>query len=499
VKPSGDLRGAVLRRLAAWLLLAGLPFAVSQVAAFTLFGGAVTRAVAYAPNDEIAYWNQIAAFERAGFGGGYTTVEEQPSPATFSHFGPHGPMFPMLYGSAARLVGWRSTSGPLFGLIAIGAGAAVFSALAEVPLIGTAVLVGTFWPLAIALPHTMQEPLHYAFAFLLAGLSVRVLATDTPGTAVLVVTAVTLSLTSLVRPVWALLAIPLGWHVGRLRRTNGAWYGAASGLTFAVVTYFAFMMLAAPYPYSSRLFAGLREAPVRALVGLADHMVREAPREWFSTNAEPLELVVRCELLLTAVGALLLARRAATDIANRRRYAFVATVAVLLVGAVLAVGEIGTWRDYRTITPVLLMLLLIAAATRTRMMWGIVVLHIAAAGAALHEFRDAHEDRFAKARIADVETFAAAIAPHIRFDPSTSAWGNTVLINVERYTFLLLGLPHGIGASAVLSWDRVTLPPRSRYLLLGPDERTRLGARVRLRRLTSTPLGELYENDDWQR
>jgi hypothetical protein len=43
------------------------------------------------------------------------------------------------------------------------------------------------------------------------------------------------------------------------------------------------------------------------------------------------------------------------------------------------------------------------------------------------------------------------------------------------------------------------LPPRSRYLLLGPEDRKQLGDRVRLRRLTSTPLGELYENEEWQR
>jgi hypothetical protein len=239
-------------------------------------------------------------------------------------------------------VGWRYTSGPVFGMIAIAVGAALFAALAEVPLIATATLVGTFWPLAIALPHTMQEPLHYAFAFVFAGLVVRVLAIETPGPAILVATAVALSLSSLVRPVWALLAIPLGWYAGRRDGANGRVVRSRLRcVMFVVVLYLAFMTLAAPYPYSSRLFADLREAPVRALVGLADHMVRQAPREWFSTDAEPLELVVRCELLLTGALAALLAWRPGADIAARRRFAFVATVAVLLVASVLAVGEIG--------------------------------------------------------------------------------------------------------------------------------------------------------------
>src|SRR5260221_6993261 len=67
-------------------------------------------------NDDVNYWNDIACFTRAGFGAGYCVVDERPAPAKWSHFGPHGPVFPLLYGLPARVVGWHPTSGPFFNL-----------------------------------------------------------------------------------------------------------------------------------------------------------------------------------------------------------------------------------------------------------------------------------------------------------------------------------------------------------------------------------------------
>jgi hypothetical protein len=98
-----------------------------------------------------------------------------------------------------------------------------------------------------------------------------------------------------------------------------------------------------------------------------------------------------------------------------------------------------------------------------------------------------------------VDEFAARVSRHVRFDPGANPWGNTILVNAERYQAPLLGLPRGIGASAVAYWTDVTFPLRSRYVLLLPSELEMLGDRVHLRKLDDTPLGQLFENEDWRR
>src|ERR687897_614476 len=70
-------------------------------------------------NDETVYWNEAAVFLRAGFDGGYITVNEKPASASFSRLGPHGPAFAVLYGSIGRMTGWQSYSPYLIHLLLI--------------------------------------------------------------------------------------------------------------------------------------------------------------------------------------------------------------------------------------------------------------------------------------------------------------------------------------------------------------------------------------------
>src|SRR5271166_1469678 len=74
-------------------------------------------------NDEVHYWNEVACFARAGFAGGYCVPNEQTAPASWTHFGPHGPGFPVVFGTLARIVGWHPASGPLFNAVVLALGA----------------------------------------------------------------------------------------------------------------------------------------------------------------------------------------------------------------------------------------------------------------------------------------------------------------------------------------------------------------------------------------
>ena len=160
-------------------------------------------------NDETVYWNEAAVFRRAGFNGGYITVNEKPAQASFSRFGPHGPAFAVLYGFLGRLTGWRSYSPYLIHLflIPLCAGSWLWVTRHHPHRWAAALLVAGFWPLLYYLPSSMQDPLHFGIACLFAALVESRL---TPawrvalGTILMVVACLT-------RPTWALAIPALLW------------------------------------------------------------------------------------------------------------------------------------------------------------------------------------------------------------------------------------------------------------------------------------------------
>ena len=225
----------------------------------------------------------------------------------------------------------------------------------------------------------------------------------------------------------------------------------------------------------------------------------ESPEDWLFKEAYPLERLARAELVAIALLTLGLSFRRTKGNGVRRVDRFVAAAIALLLAAVLALGTIGSWQDFRSTTPVFLTLLLLCVATRPRLIWAFVAVQILAAPAAISAFGSLHDARFSETRRSAVDEFARNIRPHIAYDSTLSPWGNTVLVHADRYQAPLMALPPGVGASAVVYWRNVALPLRSRYVLLSPSEIDNLGARARLRRLADTPIGQLFENLDWQR
>src|SRR5262249_999361 len=122
-----------------------------------------------AASDEIGYYLQINAFVHHGFSGGYFTISEKPAPASFSHFGVHGPLFPVLYGAIGRLVGWEFRTGPFINLALLTLAVAVYCLMIR-PTVGQALLgtalLATFWPFYLCVLSVLQDPVHWAIAIL---------------------------------------------------------------------------------------------------------------------------------------------------------------------------------------------------------------------------------------------------------------------------------------------------------------------------------------------
>jgi hypothetical protein len=265
------------------------------------------------------------------------------------------------------------------------------------------------------------------------------------------------------------------------------------------VLYLAFTFLAAPYRGGSSLGmemvgGGAVQGAVKLLRGFGT-----AGELLFGDDVEPLERFYRFEALAVAMLATLSAVRG-RDAATRRVMAVMAATLWITMAANLALQNTGSWQDYRATTPTLLMTVLAAAATRERWSWGVVAVHLAVMPLAVATFKDLHGDRWSRpAPAAAIERFAASLAGHVRYDPALSGWGNTLLISIDRYDYALMGVPRGMGLSVRFDWEELRAPARSRYLVLAEPDLAAVNGRMRLRKLADTPLGALYENQDWER
>ena len=489
-------RGAPAHPTAWWrcAIAALLPAFVVITLVVARFGAGPTQFLPYW-NDEVVYWNEAAAFARAGFRGGYITVHEEPAAAALFRFGPHGPAYAVLQGSLGRTFGWRPSSAFAINLVIVSLAAFWWLRATPNGIRAPAVLLlAAFWPLLLYLPTNMQEPAHFAVAFVFAiaiarwrePLSLPVAA----GSLVLVAAA------TLMRPTWALMILPLGW---RMARSAGALRMAALVAITAVAAMaaqIAFSFIAAPYPNGlDRLAQAAREDPARGAQLLWQRTVDNlrAMIQW--SNAQPTEVVFRY-FVLTMIVVL-----AVRWFASRRRQPARAVdleVALLIVlpvlASVLVVGWVEAWRDFRIIAPHVLVALLLLVTTGgwERWLWGATLLFLPFYW---HTFVDFHEPRFTADATA-IARMRDSVSQAVEFIPGAPGWTNTVLMHVDLLQYPLLGLPPGIGVSFALAWHDLGPDIRSRYLLLRTADRDALAGRVKLIPITDTPLGTLYRNAD---
>jgi hypothetical protein len=452
--------------------------------------------------DEVIYWNEINTFARAGWNGGYCTYEEMPCRAAWCHFGPHGPAFPLLYGSVARLTGWRPASGPFFNLAALALSCAMWLWVVRPDVrtlaVGT-LLVGTFWPLVLYLPTTMQEGLHFAFAFAIAA-AVQPWTADKPGPGRLWLPPLVIGLASTVRPTWALV-LPV-WGLLAARRLPRR--ALALALLASIVAVPAIVLALGPVtaPYPNKVTAMLEHARTSRLLAWlelkellrADWTILTSPADHLLTIAQRIELAGL--IGLTGSGIVLCP-------ASRRScwFAFASLALFALPCFTIYITE-----SYRVVQPQVLLALLVLLASGVdgrRLATVVVAVHLALVPAAWSMFRYCHGERV-KTVAPSTELFEG-----VRFDPDTpDPWDNTLDVSLGSLDSYLLAAPAGVGITPLVEdmpgysphhlrdWRKET--PRARYLLLGPYAPADAVERWRLRFVRHLPGGELYVRDDRQ-
>lgn len=438
-------------------------------------------------NDEVVYWNEAAAFMRAGFEGGYVTVTEAPARAAFSHFGPHGAAYAVFYGTVGRVMGWSAVSPFLVHLVVVTLGAtAWFWVRRQQPgRLGEALTLATFWPLLLYLPTGMTEPLHFGIALLFAALldSAQPTRRNVTARAVLFVAAL------LLRPTWALILPAL---VRRRLTTPARWVVVSSATGVLALAAFLFQSwTSAPYPQTAwRASAVVSPAAIGFVLGRVWDGVRLLlrPHElWFIT-------LYRAELVIGLVALFVLWYRGRGD--SRERVELAALMVLPVLASQLALADIESGRELRVVAAHgLVALLLVASAGR----WTAAV--SAAVGVALlptvfTTYTTLHEGRFTRAQ--EAREFGDAVRGVLAFDTAASSpWDNTLLVHVDSLSPAVIGTPPGIGVSYVLDWEDLPSLPRSRYVLLRPrDEAAFPVERMQMQVVARWRDGAIYRRPD---
>jgi hypothetical protein len=454
-------------------------------------------------NDEVTYWHQAATFIAAGFNGGYYTSAELTNASGFTPFGAHGPGFPALYGVFGRVFSWQVHSPILANLTAISLSVWLCLTAARATA-GRALLVAavlcTFWPLLLWAPTAMQESLHHAGAIAMAGCAAGALL---PGSHRLltVVGWPLLAGLAFVRPSWLVLmpvwAVASTW--GSPRRTVVSALAGAALLSLLVLVAYG----RSTAPFIPPFFFLRAAAGAIDLAAIWSNFQANLAMTGDAAAYDTVEVLLRAQYWSWIVAA---AVPVAIGVARRSRgvspswphlVAGLAAMAAALT-MMLAIYSLTNATEHRVLSAFLLFAAVLAALAPGRLApllaTALVASQLAYVDPFLAAFKEERQRNFVWDRRGYAELAAALSGAGVEFQPGADRWCNTML--VSQFPPFLTTVPAGIGLSVVREPDGLTLPARSRYLLLDDKAWADFPRPPRAERLAQLPYGTLYRNLD---
>jgi hypothetical protein len=458
----------------------------------------------YAPysSDEVGYYMQIRAFVHKGLSGGYFTLGEQPAAASFSHFGVHGPLFPILYGLAGKVVGWQLRSGPLFNVAFLTLALATLCLVTRptfVQALLVAVFLLTYSPLQLTLISNLQDPVHLSAAILFAaGFAVLLQKRPLARTRGFRAGFWTLLVyTSLMRISWALMLLPyLLLQEPRAGRKHVA-RRILEAVVGVLLLLYTFRWICAPYPGDPSAFlmnkiAGLEAYSVRYVFDRAWHNFGCLLTATLSRLPFLPGILLVYESLLFGLVMTVLIALCWWDRHDRHGLGRCLPQAVFqsygiwaLTVAMIFTYYVDQHGAFRMFSAHLLLGILVLILSGTPRLYWIPIVMVAANSAFFTPCRqfiaDANLGRFG--HVHEVRDFARAVRGLIVYNNGADPWCNTILSDGLSPCFA--GLPPGIGLSVCLEPIEFPAPAKSAYFLVDTTRQSKLKAQG------ARPLGRL--------
>jgi hypothetical protein len=483
-----------------WYGLAALVVALPFVSAWLLARVYLGENLAdYTPfwSDEILNWSQVAAFARAGFQGGYFTVNEQAAAFSWARFYAHGPAYPMFYGAIAALAGWEYASPPLFNMLALSLTLGVFILavkpdLRQLALFG--LITASFWSWQFYLVTSMREVLDHAFAILLAAFFIKTIFQPTHRSlAWYLLFMAYLVWLAWFKVNWSFLFLPY-FLIARQRFGLKAWHAVLIALLLIGLSFYVYSQAAAPYPnFSQDFFEALKISPNRGLRALTGH-IEDNLRNLVNPRHSPLWLVMRAQLLAGIFFGVWLVWKAGGDRQAAQTGLLIVLSGAMLFSATIVIYDVYSWRDYRVFSSLVLFFsLALLACRRFTFPVLLIVSNLALLPVFLSLYAEIMPASFSVDR-AGLQELSQELSNAIPYEPGQDGWANTLLVpsTIARNP-LILAVPAGIG----LSWfsaPQQLKRIKSRHLLIDPDSYAVLSQRACLQFRATTALGDLYTN-----
>lgn len=205
-----------VKRIPRWVLIvffAVLPALVTLLLVTFALHSSISHFAPVAYNDTTEYWLEIAAFNKAGFNGGYFSYMQTSPAVTIFHFGVHGPVYATIIGTISKLIGWNYDTQIYLNMALIGLAFILFAwlrKLDQMQIIIAGVAVITCWPVLMFIPSAYQESFQQAGGILIAGIFGHALIKGN-GTSLWkkIVAVLFILVLGLTRYSWALLLFPL--------------------------------------------------------------------------------------------------------------------------------------------------------------------------------------------------------------------------------------------------------------------------------------------------
>lgn len=476
------------------LVAAGVPILVTSILVAVLFHATLLE---YMPfnSDEMLYWHQAKTYSAVGFDGGYYTHYERPAQASFSHFGPHGPVYAMAYGGVGAIIGWGYNTAVVLNHVFIFVAVLLFirfTALEQRSLKYIAFLLAVFSPLTLYSGASMFEAFQYSTGIILVALIYSMASTSKAPPYKVTATLLLLFVMCLGRINWAPL-FPVVLYVTQpnVRPKKRLLLSLFFGFLLGTFSLLGWSWLAAPYGEASVTSSGWTGAYIGALSHWRSYLGEAL--SWqiksFSDHQAPVVLSINIIVILAAYRLL-----SKTYKKERFVYWFLIynLITMLILGTVFGLGLLTF--GYRHFAPfVLISCFVLIVHNEVRilsLMLSSFIMFLPAFLPAYSAYLDPNYN-LAYGNAEFIE-FKRTVEEHLIYEPNQSAWCNSLLVEDDPQPFL--SVPAGIGIAAKFEdsfTERYSLPLRSKYILL---DRPLTGAN--LMPIADTQYGKIYLNLD---
>ena len=493
----------MLGRVGLAALVAMTPFVAMSLSVHSAFGSRLSDFRPYG-SDEVAYWHQIRTFEAVGLQGGQYTLDEYENPSGLARFGFHGPAFPVLLGSLARLTGWFRDTPARYNAAFLGLALAAVALGLRLTVSRTLLLVAAVlscWPVLYLLSSGYQESWHHAAAVISAALFAVALNTPRPHRGVEIGGWLLLGVFALVRPIWLFLFPAWAIVTGDHARQGRIALRMALAVAAAAVHLQGFVMLASPYAGSvltDPSAEGFSRA--RRIVDQASDHLQDLGRlnlAEFDAQMVATHHILQVVALVVVAGTFILAGRQFRGPAATPWIRHGLVLGIWLISSLTAWLILYPPTVYGHLVPVVLFSIVVLCLSRIRAVAATGVVLVVANLLVFPWYQTYFIERLRPNFDWDprpAQVFTEAIEGEIRYTPAADRWYNTLL--VTQYPPELINVPAGIGISVTRNPDELTGPPRSRFLMFEEDAVQQLAHPVRLRQFGTLSYGNLYENLD---